>query len=181
MWTVVGQCVLQPILKHRQAAKMEWSWHVVVTMNPTCDMHASHVICMQAMVLIDTWYVSANDLIVIVLREDTHYFCSFIVAKLLQNVQCMTAEPCSSHHTISNITLVTGVIFHRLTGSCKMIFPISYFIYSENYHVCLLITTRTNQSGEYNRQTTVARLAINNPPLWTINPCLYTVHGLSST
>ena len=72
-----------------------------------------------------------------------------------------------------------GIIFHILTGicrfcrfcsiyprSCKMMFPISYLVYSvnyftcllitylvysENYHVCLLITTRTNQSGEYNR------------------------------
>ena len=55
---------------------------MVVTMNPTCDMHTSHVICMQAMVLIDTWYVSANDLIVIILQEDAHSFCSFLVAKL---------------------------------------------------------------------------------------------------
>ena len=52
------------------------------------------------------------------------------------------------------------------TGSCKMMFPISYLVYSVNYRayllitylvysvnylVCLLITTRTNQSGEYNR------------------------------
>ena len=64
------------------------------------------------------------------------------------------------------------IIFHTLTGSCrfcrfcsiyprscKMMFPISYLVivyfthvvYSENYHVCLLITTRTNQGGEYNR------------------------------
>ena len=27
---------------------------------------------------------------------------------------------------------------------------ITYFVYSVNYHVCLLLTTRTNQSGEYN-------------------------------
>ena len=43
------------------------------------------------------------------------------------------------------------------TGKCKMVFPISYLAYSinyfvylvygETYHVCLLITTRTNQSG----------------------------------
>ena len=72
-----------------------------------------------------------------------------------------------------------GIIFHILTGSCrfcrfcstyprscKMMFPISYLVYSvnyftcllitclvynENYHACLLIITRTNHSGEYNR------------------------------
>ena len=41
-----------------------------------------------------------------------------------------------------------------------MMFPVSYLVYSvnyftnnnsEKYHVCLLITTGANQSGEYNR------------------------------
>ena len=73
-----------------------------------CAMQAMvmYVICMQAvifargmqaMALIDTWYVSANkkggpdrDH---TSRRHLHYFCcSFIVAKLLQNMQCMTAE-----------------------------------------------------------------------------------------
>ena len=31
-----------------------------------------------------------------------------------------------------------------------MMFHMSYLVYSENYTVCLLITTRTNQSGKYN-------------------------------
>ena len=35
------------------------------------------------------------------------------------------------------------------TKTCiKMVFPIRFFVYSENYYVCLLITTRTNQGGE---------------------------------
>ena len=29
-------------------------------------------------------------------------------------------------------------------------FPVSYFVYSVNYLVCLLITIRTNQVGAYN-------------------------------
>ena len=59
-----------------------------------------------------------------------------------------------------------GVFFwlEVVTGSCKTIFPISYLVYSVkytcllttylvysvNYLVCLLITTRANQNGEYN-------------------------------
>ena len=71
------------------------------------------------------------------------------------------------------------VIFSIYHTSCKMMFPISYLVYSvkyftcllitylvhsENYHVCLLITTRTNQSGEYNRWTTEKQriMTINN-------------------
>ena len=73
------------------------------------------------------------------------------------------------------------------TGSCKMMFTMSYFVYSvnyfacllitylvyrENYHVCLLITTRTNQSGEY--------APSGSGRLWTINLCLlwfYLLHN----
>ena len=32
-----------------------------------------------------------------------------------------------------------GIIFHVLTGSCEMMFPISYLVYSVNYFTCLLI------------------------------------------
>ena len=44
-------------------------------------------------------------------------------------------------------------------------------VHSENYHVCLLITTRTNQSGEY---TGIYGHKQPSPSggLWTINPCL---------
>ena len=36
------------------------------------------------------------------------------------------------------------------TGSCIMMFHISYLAYSVNYIVSLLITTRTNRVGDYN-------------------------------
>ena len=39
---------------------------------------------------------------------------------------------------------------------------ITYVVYSENYHVCLLITTRTFQSGGYNHSRQ-GFMAINNP------------------
>ena len=42
-------------------------------------------------------------------------------------------------------------MFHIPQEAVKMEFPFSYIVYTENYHVGLPITTRTNQSGEYNR------------------------------
>ena len=45
---------------------------------------------------------------------------------------------------------------------------ITHLVYSENYHVCLLTTTRTNQSGEYDRWTTVDRDSW--PRLWATPP-----------
>ena len=52
------------------------------------------------------------------------------------------------------------IIFHILTGSYRLCFiyipreavndvSVSYIVYSVNYFVCLVSTTRTNQIGEY--------------------------------
>ena len=53
--------------------------------------------------------------------------------------------------------LYTNRKFQEFTNNlsclqCKLIcvIPISYLVYSVNYPVCLLITTKTNQVGEYN-------------------------------
>ena len=32
---------------------------------------------------------------------------------------------------------------------------ITYLVYDENYHVCFLITTRANQSGEYGQKVDI--------------------------
>ena len=44
---------------------------------------------------------------------------------------------------ISIYTLVVDSVVYN-TGSCKMMFPVSYLVYSVNCVVCLLMTTRTN-------------------------------------
>ena len=67
---------------------------------------------------------------------------------------------------------VIDSVSYTTAGSCKIMFPVSYLVYSVNYFtglliiylaysnnylvysnnylVCLLITIRTNQVGEYN-------------------------------
>ena len=90
-----------------------------------------------------------------------------------------------------------GIIFHILTGSCKMMFLISYFVYSVNsfvsllitqlvysktYRVCLLITTRANQTQvenitgrpQHSRQGIIKNPCAQAMPFGsgTINPCL---------
>ena len=60
------------------------------------------------------------------------------------------------------------------TKSCKMVFPISFLVYSVNYHVCLLITTTVVSEDNYSRQ---GFMAINNPACglgigWFVDHCL---------
>ena len=63
--------------------------------------------------------------------------------------QILTLISCAYRCIIIRVSCSTVTSGDWYTDS-KM-FTICYFVCSVNYYVCLLITTRTNQSGEYNR------------------------------
>ena len=75
-------------------------------------------------------------------------------------------------HSILHFTLVSVVtirarsisymylVYSVILPTCM--FLITYLVYSENYHVCLLITRRTNHSGEINHSRQ-GFMTINNP------------------
>ena len=66
-----------------------------------------------------------------------------------------------------------------------MMFPINYLVYSVKYLVCLLLTTRTNQVGEYNithsgQPHLSSSSALGVRWLLTINSRLYLLHNYTS-
>ena len=75
-------------------------------------------------------------------------------------------------HSILHFTLVSVVtirarsisymylVYSVILPTCM--FLITYLVYSEDYHVCLLITRRTNHSGEINHSRQ-GFMTINNP------------------
>ena len=51
----------------------------------------------------------------------------------------------------TQVTQSYALLLHVYSINYPICLLTTYLVYSVNYHVCLLITTRTNQSGEYNR------------------------------